>query len=116
MEPAYGREDKRERADVFPLPDLVSPTDRLKDPERAGSIMHRFLEVWDFREETAEKEIKFVLGEFLVSNPNMKELLLELSSNFLESELFSFIGEAQEIRRELKFVFRPGKVLRKEAG
>ena len=71
--------------------------------------MHRFLEVWDFREETAEKEIEFVLGEFLVSNPNMKELLLELSSNFLESELFSFIGEAQKIRRELKFVFDPGE-------
>ena len=109
MNPLYGSEDKRERAEVSPLPDLFSPTDRLKDPERAGSIMHRFLEVWDFREETAEKEIEFVLGEFLVSNPNMKELLLELSSNFLESELFSFIGEAQEIRRELKFVFNPGK-------
>ncbi len=109
MEPLYGREDKRERTEISPLPDLFSPTDRLKDPERAGSIMHRFLEVWDFREETAEKEIEFVLGEFLVSNPNMKELLLELSSNFLESELFSFIGEAQEIRRELKFVFNPGK-------
>ena len=39
----------------------------------------------------------------------MKDLLLELSSNFLESELFSFIGEAQEIRREVKFVFDPGK-------
>lgn len=109
MEPTYGGEDKRERADVFPLPDLFSPTDRLKDPERAGSIMHRFLEVWDFREETAEKEIEFVLGEFLVSNPNMKELLLELFSNFLESELFSFIDEAQKIRRELKFVFDPGE-------
>lgn len=109
MEPIYGEEDKPKRAETSPLPDLFSPTDRLKDPERTGSIMHRFLEVWDFREETAEREIEFVLGEFLVSNPNMKELLLELSSNFLESELFSFIGEAREIRRELKFVFDPGK-------
>jgi ATP-dependent helicase/nuclease subunit A len=109
MEPTYGREDRPQRAEFSSLPDLFSPTDRLKDPERAGSIMHRFLETWDFREETAEKEIEFVLGEFLVSNPNMKELLLELSSNFLESELFSFIGEAREIRRELKFVFDPGK-------
>lgn len=109
MNPLYGREDKRGQVEISPLPDLFSPTDRLKDPERVGSIMHRFLEVWDFREETAEKEIEFVLGEFLVSNPNMKELLLELSSNFLESELFSFIGEAREIRRELKFVFNPGE-------
>ncbi len=109
INPLYGREDKAKSAEISPLPDLFSPTDRLKDPERAGSIMHRFLETWDFREETAEKEIEFVLGEFLVSNPNMKELLLELSSNFLESELFSFIGEAQKIRRELKFVFDPGK-------
>ena len=109
MEPLYGRKDKPERAEIPPLPDLFSPTDRLRDPERAGSIMHRFLEIWDFREETAEKEIEFVLGEFLVSNPNMKELLLELSSNFLGSELFSFIGSAQKVRRELKFVFDPGE-------
>lgn len=109
MEPIYGREDKTRRAEISPLPDLFSPTDRLKDPERAGSIMHRFLEIWDFREETAEKEIEFVLGEFLVSNPNMKELLLELSSNFLASELLPLIRAAQEVRRELKFVFDPGE-------
>lgn len=109
MKPLYGREDKPKRAETSPLPDLFSPTDRLKDPERTGSIMHRFLEIWDFREETAEKEIEFVLGEFLVSNPSIKELLLELSSNFLESELFPFVRAAREVRRELKFVFRPGE-------
>ena len=107
--PLYGREDKQGREEISPLPDLFSPTDRLKDPERAGSIMHRFLEVWDFREETAEKEIEFVLGEFLVSNPDMKDLLRELSSNFLASELLHFIRAAQKVRRELKFVFRPGE-------
>ena len=109
MEPVYGEEDKPQRTEISPLPDLFSPTDRLKDPERAGSIMHRFLEIWDFREETAEKEIEFVLGEFLVSNPNMKDLLRELSSNLLASELFPLIRAAKEIRRELKFVFRPGE-------
>lgn len=107
MEPIYGKEDKPKRVETSQLPDLFSPTDRLKDPERAGSIMHRFLETWDFREETVEKEIEFVLGEFLVSSSNMKELLLELSSNFLESELFSFISAAQEIRKELKFTLGP---------
>lgn len=106
MEPVYGKEDKPRRVD---LPDLFSPTDRLKDPERAGSIMHRFLEIWDFREETTEKEIEFVLGEFLVSNPNMKELLLELSSNFLSSELLPLIRAAREVRREHKFVFDSGE-------
>jgi len=109
VEPVYGKEDEPKRVEASSLPDLFSPTDRLKDPERAGSIMHRFLETWDFREETAEKEIEFVLGEFLVSNPNMKDLLLELSSNFLSSELLPFIRAAQEVRRELKFVFRPGE-------
>lgn len=107
--PLYGREDKQGREEISPLPDLFSPTNRLKDPERAGSIMHRFLEVWDFREETAEKEIEFVLGEFLVSNPDMKDLLRELSSNFLASELLHFIRAAQKVRRELKFVFDPGE-------
>ena len=105
MAPLYSEKDKPQREEVFPLPDLFSPTDRLKDPERAGSIMHRFLEVWDFSEETVGKEIEFVLGEFLVSNPNMKDLLRELSSNFLSSELFPFIHKAREVRRELKFVF-----------
>ena len=107
MNPLYSEKDKPQREEVFPLPDLFSPIDRLKDPERAGSIMHRFLEVWDFSEETVEKEIEFVLGEFLVSNPNMKDLLRELSSNFLSSELFSFIRGAQGVRREFKFVFDP---------
>ena len=109
MQPAYSRKDKPERTDTSPLPDLFSPTDRLKDPERAGSIMHRFLETWDFREETVEREIEFVLGEFLVSTPNMKDLLRELSSNLLGSELFPFIRAAREVRRELKFVFDPGE-------
>ena len=108
-EPVYGREEKPRRGAVSPLPDLFSQTDRLKDPERAGSIMHRFLETWDFREETVEGEIEFVLGEFLVSNPDMKDLLRELSSNLLASELFSYIRAAGEIRRELKFVFDPGQ-------
>ena len=107
MAPLYSEKDKPQREEVFPLPDLFSPIDRLKDPERAGSIMHRFLEVWDFSEETVEKEIEFVLGEFLVSNPRMEDLLRELSSNFLSSELFSFIRGTQGVRRELKFVFDP---------
>ncbi len=109
MKTLYYKEDKPDRMDVSPLPDLFSPTDRLRDPERAGSIMHRFLETWDFRKETVEKEIEFVLGEFRVSNPNMEELLLELSSNFLKSDLFCFIDSARQIRRELKFIFDPGK-------
>jgi len=108
-EPLYGDEEKPSRARISALPDLFSPISRLKDPERTGSIMHRFLETWDFTEETVEKEIEFVLGEFLVSNPDMKELLLELSSNFLSSELFPFISAAGRIRRELKFVFDPGE-------
>lgn len=109
FEPLYEGEEKPPRAGTSSLPDLFSPTDRLKDPQRTGSIMHRFLETWDFREETVEREIEFVLGEFLVSNPDMKNLLLELSSNFLSSELFPFISAAERVRRELKFVFDPEK-------
>ena len=39
----------------------------------------------------------------------MKELLLELSSNFLASELLPLIRAAQEVRREHKFVFDSGE-------
>ncbi len=109
IKPLYGAEEEPSRGRTPTLPDLFSPTDRLKDPERVGSIMHRFLEIWDFREETVEKEIEFVLGEFLVSNPDMEKLLLELSSNFLSSEIFPLINAAEEIKRELKFVFDPCK-------
>ena len=109
LKPLFGTEEAPKRGGLSPLPDLFSPTDRLRDPERAGSIMHRFLETWDFREETVEKEIEFVLGEFLVSTPDIKEMLVELSSNFLSSEIFPFIAAAREIRRELKFVFSPGE-------
>ncbi len=106
--PLYGEEDTSQRNDVSTLSDLFY-FDRLKDSDRVGSIMHRFLETWDFREGTAEKEIEFVLGEFLVSNPEIEEKLRELYLNFLSSELFLFINTAQQIRRELKFVFDPGE-------
>ncbi len=95
--------------EAFSLPDLFYPTNRLTDPERTGSIMHRFLETWNFMEETKEKEIQFVLGEFLALNSDMQKLLRELSSNFRASELFTYINGAQEIRKELKFVFDSGQ-------
>ena len=43
----------------------------------------------------------------------MKDLLRELSSNLLESELFPFIRAAQKVRREHKFVFDPGESVSK---
>ena len=70
--------------------------------------MHRFLEVWDFRAETADRETDFVLEEFLVSSSAVRALLRELSSNFLGSELLSIVRGADRVEKELKFVFSPG--------
>ncbi len=96
-------EKNNERRKYPSLPDLFSPTDR-RDAARLGSIMHRFLETWDFQEKTAPREIEFVLKEFLVSNPEVKKMLKDLSSTFLKSELFSIVTDAVKIRKELKFV------------
>ena len=109
LEPLYEPEDPKSRKMLSRLPDVFSPISRARDPERAGSIMHRFLEVWDFREETVGRDADFVLGEFLVaSNPDMRALLRELSSGFLASELLSMVRGADRVEKELKFVFSPG--------
>lgn len=109
LEPLYEPEDPKSRKVLSRLPDIFSPTSRTRDPERAGSIMHRFLEVWDFREETVERETDFVLGEFLASGADMRALLRELSSCFLASELLPIVRGADRVEKELKFVFSPGK-------
>lgn len=108
LEPLYEPEDPKSRRVLSRLPDLFFPIDRARNPERVGSIMHRFLEVWDFRGETVSREVDFVLEEFLVSNPDMRTLLRELSSNFLDSELLSIVRGARRVEKELKFVFSPG--------
>lgn len=109
LEPLYEPEDPKSRKVLSRLPDIFSPISRARDPERAGSIMHRFLEVWDFREETVKREADFVLGEFLASNPDMRALLRELSSGFLASELLSMVRGADRVEKELKFVVSSGE-------
>ena len=104
LEPLYEPQEPKSRKVLSRLPDIFSPISRARDPERAGSIMHRFLEVWDFREETVKRETDFVLGEFLASNPDMRALLRELSSGFLASELLSIVRGADRVEKELKFV------------
>ena len=108
LEPLYEPEDPKSRRVLSRLPDLFFPVDGKRNPERVGSIMHRFLEVWDFRAETADRETDFVLEEFLVSSPAIRALLRELSSNFLGSELLSVVRGADRVEKELKFVFSPG--------
>ena len=108
LEPLYEPEDPKSRRVISRLPDLFFPVDGKRNPERVGSIMHRFLEVWDFRAETADRETDFVLEEFLVSSPAVRTLLRELSSNFLDSELLSVVRGADRVEKELKFVFSPG--------
>ena len=107
LEALYEPQDPGARKPLSRLPDMFSPISRTRDPERVGSIMHRFLEVWDFREETVGRETDFVLGEFLVSSPDMRALLRELSSGFLKSELLSIVRGADRVEREFKFVFSP---------
>ncbi len=96
-------EKNNERRKHPNLPDLFSRTDR-RDAARLGSIMHRFLEIWDFQEKTAAREIEFVLREFLASNLEVKKMLKDLSSAFLGSEILFFLADAVRIRKELKFV------------
>ncbi len=70
---------------------------------QTGSLMHRFLQIWSFTEQSIEATIDYVLNESFVVDPKMEQMLIVLSGNFLGSDLFAQIKDADEIKRELPF-------------
>lgn len=92
----YATSDKQHSA----LPDHLSF--KLNKIEK-GSVMHRFLQVWDFDPASADGISKYVMNESYVTEPKMKNILRELSYNFTNSELYGLIKQADSIKREVAF-------------
>jgi len=68
-----------------------------------GSVMHRYLQVWDFDPASADGISKYVMNESYVTEPKMKNMLRELSDNFINSKLYGLIKQADSIKREVAF-------------
>lgn len=70
----------------------------------AGSLMHRFLEIWDFTSGKTDTSINFVLNEFFLKGDLYCDQLHSLASNFRDSRLYEIINSSMEIYREYGFV------------
>jgi ATP-dependent helicase/nuclease subunit A len=68
-----------------------------------GSIMHRFLQIWNFEHMSIENTIQYVLNESYTIDIKMHGLLKTLAENFLNSDIFQQIKSADEFKRELPF-------------
>ena len=97
-------------------PDLITetkprPTEEITVPDlsinlnniQIGSVMHRFLQIWNFEQMSIENTIKHVLNESYTIDIKMHELLKTLAKNFLNSDIFQQIKSADEFKRELPF-------------
>lgn len=93
----------------------VSPSDKAKNERivqklgeeasdlEIGTLMHRFLQIWDFKNENIRTTASYVLKEsYLFSRPLMDKLI-ELGEVFLRSELIRVIKGAESIEREFPF-------------
>ncbi|GBD38690.1 ATP-dependent DNA helicase PcrA [bacterium HR37] len=74
-------------------------------PLEVGKLMHRFLELWDFREESVLSTARFVLAEAsCVDCGSITELFSSMARNFLKSELIGRIKRARRVYREVPFL------------
>jgi ATP-dependent helicase/nuclease subunit A len=70
-----------------------------------ATLMHRFLQIWDFSGESIRSTASYVLNEsYIVSNSVMNKLI-QLGEVFLRSELLEHIRRADSIEREVPFYF-----------
>jgi len=68
-----------------------------------GTLMHRFLQIWDFKKENIENTVSYVLNENYIVSDSLKKSLIELGSDYLKSELMERIYRAELIEREVPF-------------
>jgi ATP-dependent helicase/nuclease subunit A len=68
-----------------------------------GTLMHRFLEVWDFKAESIDSTIKFVMNEAFMWDDSLNKELRQLASNFLNSELMDRLKKAEVMFKEVPF-------------
>jgi ATP-dependent helicase/nuclease subunit A len=68
-----------------------------------GTLMHRFLQIWDFKGKSIRNTASFVLNESYVVSDSLMNKLIELGEAFLRSELFRHVQRAELIEREVPF-------------
>ncbi|MBI4228407.1 MAG: hypothetical protein HY693_01670, partial [Deltaproteobacteria bacterium] len=68
-----------------------------------GTLMHRFLQIWDFREKSIRKTVRFVLNEGYVLNDSLEKTLIKMGEDFLNSNLLRRIFNADLYEREIPF-------------
>lgn len=83
-------------------PDFERLTGR-PSPSIIGTLMHRFLELWDFRRESIDEAVRFVMREAYILDGSLERELLGLAENFLGSELMLRISGATGIYREVPY-------------
>ena len=75
--------------------------------------MHRFLELWDFREESIKSTARFAITEGFLLDDSLGEDLAKLAKNFLNSELMKRLKKAKRVYREVPFYIeingKPGR-------
>lgn len=70
-----------------------------------GTLMHRFLEIWDFDEGSIDGHIKFVLNEGYIMDDSLEGELKNMARKFLKSKLMVRIKNAKRVYREVPFYF-----------
>jgi ATP-dependent exoDNAse (exonuclease V) beta subunit len=73
-----------------------------------GTLMHRFLEIWDFDEGSIDSHVSFVLSEGYVPGDQfdwLKSELRKMALKFLKSKLMVRMKNAKRVYREVPFYF-----------
>jgi ATP-dependent helicase/nuclease subunit A len=68
-----------------------------------GTLVHRFLQIWDFKQASIRNTASYVLNEsYIVSNSVMNKMI-GVGKAYLRSELFEYIQRADLVEREVPF-------------
>jgi ATP-dependent helicase/nuclease subunit A len=73
------------------------------DDVEMGSIIHHFLEIWDFREETIERDASFVLSYRFLEIGGVVNEIRAIAERFLSSPLMYKIKTARRVYREVPY-------------
>ncbi|MFQ5786819.1 MAG: PD-(D/E)XK nuclease family protein [Thermodesulfobacteriota bacterium] len=68
-----------------------------------GILIHRFLQIWDFKLESIHDTARFVLNEGFIISDSLEKNLIKLGEDFLHSKFFERINNADRVEREVPF-------------
>jgi ATP-dependent helicase/nuclease subunit A len=68
-----------------------------------GTLVHRFLQIWDFKQASIRNTASYVLNESYIVSSSVMNKLTEVGEVFLKSELLEYIHMADLVEREVPF-------------